>query len=433
MRKAGFPGGVHPPDRKEASRDEAIRRAPVPEVLVVPMSQHLGAPCAPTVEVGEHVRRGQVVGAVDAMVSAPVHSPVDGEVTAIVRVMLASGVMAQAVEITPAADQDFGSFERIPDAESVAELVRAAGIVGLGGATFPAAVKLSPPKDMRIHTVILNGCECEPYLTCDHRLMLEQPQRVVKGAEIIREAVGASRAVIAVEDNKPDAASALGAVSGADVDVHVLPTHYPQGAEKQLILAVLGKEVPHGKLPAATGALVHNVGTAAAIADAVELRRPLMERVVTVTGKVASPANLLTLLGTPAQVLVDEAGGLTGDVGRLIAGGPMTGNGLADLSIPVIKGTSGIVALPAEETPPAVCGDQPCIRCSRCVSACPMYLQPYAIGIYANRSDWDGTERYKALDCIECGCCSYACPTNRPLVQLIRRAKHALMERGAKL
>jgi electron transport complex protein RnfC len=245
--------------------------------------------------------------------------------------------------------------------------------------------------------------------------------------------VGAERVVIGVEDNKPDAAEALSAEAGRDVEVRVLPTRYPQGAEKQLIHAILGAEVPHGKLPAATGALVHNVGTAAAIADAIEARKPLIERVVTVTGRVKRPANILVGLGTPFSDVVAMCGGFLSGVGRVIAGGPMTGMGVASLDVPVVKGTSGIVALPADELPPAVLGDQTCIRCGRCAEACPMMLQPFAIGIYANRREWEAAGRYHALDCIECGCCSYACPTHRPLVQLIRAAKHALLERGAKL
>jgi len=430
---AGFRGGIHPPTSKDATRGVQIARAPVPETLVVPMSQHLGAPCAPVVERGDRVERGQVIGDVEAMVSAPVHSPVAGEVKAIVDQMTFSGQRTKAVQIAPDPEQDLDAFVPIPEADTLQDMVRAAGIVGLGGAAFPAHVKLRPPKDMPISTVILNGCECEPYLTCDHRQMLELPERVVAGARHIRGMVGADRVVIGVEDNKEDAISALRNVAGSDVEVMSLPTHYPQGAEKQLIWAVLGAEVPHGKLPAATGALVHNVGTAIAIADAVDRRRPLVERVVTVTGAVVRPGNFVTLLGTPAADLIDLVGGVLPEAGRVIAGGPMTGQGVADTTCPVVKGTSGLVALPQGVVAPAVVGDQPCIRCGRCSEACPMFLEPYAIGIYANRRDWDGTERFRALDCIECGCCSYVCPTRRPLVQLIRRAKGALMSRGAKL
>lgn len=382
------------------------------------------------VQKGDRVARGQVIGTVDAMISAPVHSPVAGEVVAIRAQALASGQTVSAVEIACDAEQDFSAYERVDTGQKVADVVRAAGIVGLGGAAFPTSVKLMPPKDMPLHTVILNGCECEPFLTCDHRLMVESPERVIAGASIIRDAVGAKRVVIGVEDNKPDAIAALRAAAGQDVEVLALATRYPQGAEKQLIFAVLGAEVPHGKLPAATGALVQNVGTAAAVADAVENGKPLIERVVTVTGNVVRPGNYLTLLGTSFETLIAHAGGFKGEVGRVIAGGPMTGMGVVDLSAPVVKGTSGVVVLDPADTAPAVHGDQPCIRCGRCTDACPMGLQPFALGIYANRADWDQTTRLHALDCIECGCCSFICPTRRPLVQLIRLAKQAQLERG---
>ena len=427
-----FRGGVHPPEHKEATSGSPIRRAPVPARLVVPMSQHLGAPCQPVVQKGDRVRRGQVIGDVEAMVSAPVHSPVDGEVLGIVDTLLPAGNRSKAVEIRPDEQQDFNSFVEVDRTGDVKSIVRAAGIVGLGGAAFPSSVKLQPPKDMPVTTVILNGCECEPFLTADHRMMLESADRVVAGARIIADAVGAARVVIGVEDNKPDAIEALRAAAGEDIEVLALPTAYPQGAEKQLIWAVLGKEVPKGKLPAATGALVHNVGTAAAIADAVELGKPLMERVVTVTGAVGQPANYLTLLGTPIETLIEAAGGLAGEVGRVVSGGPMTGFALGRLDVPVTKGTSGVTVLTPEQTPRDVNGDQPCIRCGRCVEACPMFLQPYAIGIFADRRDWDRAEAAHVLDCVECGSCAFACPTGRPLVQLIRRAKSTVMIKGAK-
>lgn len=430
MSRPAFKGGVHPHDRKEATREKAIRRGPVPERLVIPMSQHLGAACSPVVSVGDDVARGQVVGDVDATVSAPVHSPVAGVVKGISQTLLPSGVLARAVEISPSPDQQWDVHVDVRT-DSILDTVRAAGLVGMGGATFPTRVKLAPPKDTPVSTVILNGCECEPFLTCDHRLMVERPDAVIAGGRLIRDVVGASRTIVAVEDNKQDAAARLAEHADNDCEVLVLNTRYPQGAEKQLIWSTLGKEVPHGKLPAATGALVHNVGTAAAVADAVERGKPLIERVVTVTGAVAHPGNYLTLIGTPVSALLEAAGGIAAEGCRVVAGGPMTGFALASLDVPITKGIGGIVVLRAAETAPAVLGDQPCIRCGRCSDACPMALAPYVIGIYANRADWDSAGEHRALDCIECGCCSYACPTRRPLVQLIRAAKRALMAKGS--
>ncbi|TDB39739.1 MAG: electron transport complex subunit RsxC [Actinobacteria bacterium] len=432
MSKAAFKGGVHPPEHKEATAALPIEWMPVPTRLVVPMSQHLGAPCAPLVAAGDRVHRGQLIGSVDAMVSAPVHSPVNGEVASVGTCLTAGGMRVPCVTITPDTEQDLRSFAPVPDGD-VRATVRAAGIVGLGGATFPSAVKLSPPKGVEVGTVILNGCECEPYLTCDHRLMVESADRVVAGARIMADTIGAKRVVIGVEENKPDAIAALRAEAGDGIEVRSLVTRYPQGAEKQLIWAFLKKEVPHGKLPAAAGALVHNVATAAAIADAVDLRKPLTERVVTVTGRVARPGNYRVLLGTLVSDLIEFAGGFSGEVGRVVAGGPMTGPALADLDVPVSKGTSGIVVFGPDEIAPLVEGDQPCIRCGRCSEGCPMFLQPFLIGTHANRRDWTSAELFHPVDCIECGVCSYVCPTRRPLLQLIRLAKAAVMAKGERL
>ncbi len=434
MSKAAFKGGVHPAGRKEATSGTPIEEMPVPARLVVPMSQHLGAPCEPTVEVGDRVVRGQVIGATDAMVSAPIHSPVSGEVTAIGPTLTTGGTRVTAVSVTPDETQDLASFERVVAEGGVPAIVRAAGVVGMGGATFPSAVKLRPPNGMEITTLILNGCECEPFLTCDDRLMVEMPERIIAGAKIMAETVGAQRIVAGVEDNKPDAIAALReAGRSAGVEVVGLVTRYPQGAEKQLIWAIMGVEVPHGQLPAATGALVHNVATAAAVADAVERGKPLTERVVTVTGRVARPGNYRVLLGTLVADLIDHAGGTVGEVGRIIAGGPMTGQALASLDVPVTKGTSGIVVLGPDEAAPDIHDDQPCIRCGRCPEACPMYLEPYAIANYAYRREWKAAEEFHPIDCIECGVCSYVCPTKRPLLQLIRLAKATAMQKGAKL
>ncbi len=428
-----FHGGIHPPDHKAATSGSPIERALLPERLTVPMSQHLGAPCVPLVVKGDHVARGQVIGDVDAMISAPVHAPASGEVVAVLTALTPSGSRATSVVIAVDQAQDRDAFVRIvPEGEGAGAAARAAGLVGLGGAAFPAAVKLAPAKHTPIDTVILNGCECEPFLTCDHRVMLESPDRVIAGARLIAAAVGAKRTVIAVEDNKPDAVEALRAAAPGDVEVMSVSTRYPQGAEKQLIFAVTGRVVPGGKLPATVGCLVHNVQTATALADAVETGLPLIERVVTVSGAVAHPGNYRVAIGTPVSFLIESAGGLTPAAARVIAGGPMTAQPLGDLDVPVVKGMSGVVALTAAEAAPIVDADQPCIRCGRCVEACPMLLHPYAIANYADRRDWDGCERFFALDCIECGCCSYVCPTRRPLLQLVRTGKGALMTKGAK-
>jgi electron transport complex protein RnfC len=337
-----------------------------------------------------------------------------------------------AIAITPDPEQDTDSFVPVPESEDRVATVRSAGIVGMGGAAFPTSVKLSPPKDLTVDSAILNGCECEPYLTCDHRTMVEMPERVVAGARLIAEVVGVSRTVIGVEDNKPDAVAALQKEAGGSVEVLSLATKYPQGAEKQLIWAVLGREVPKGQLPAAAGALVHNVGTAVAIADAIERRKPLIDRVVTVTGAVKRPGNYRTVLGTSIADLVEHAGGFDEPVEKVVAGGPMTGFALSTLDVPVVKGTSGVLVLRPGESTPLIEGDQPCIRCGRCAAHCPTFLEPYAIGNYANLSSWDRAGDFHALDCIECGVCSFVCPTRRPLLQLIRLAKAALLAKGVK-
>lgn len=430
--RSAFAGGVHPPGYKESTAGSAVQWAPVPSRLVVPLSQHLGAPCAALVEKGDRVERGQLIGDVDAMVSAPIHSPVAGVVAEVGTTLTAGGQRVAAVVIEPDEVQDLDSFVAVPETGDDKARIRAAGIVGMGGATFPSTVKLSPPKGMTIETVILNGCECEPFLTCDHRLMLEEPDRVVAGAEKIREIIGARRVVIALEDNKPDAAAALRAVATGAVEVVELPTRYPQGAEKQLIYALLKKEVPHGKLPAATGALVHNVATAVAMVDALERGKPLTERIVTVTGAVARPGNYRVLIGTLVSDLIEYAGGFVGDVERVISGGPMTGMALGSLDVPITKGSSGIVALPRGVAAPAISDDQPCIRCGRCPDSCPMGLEPYILATFSGKRMWDAAAERHVIDCIECGVCSYVCPTNRPLLQLIRVGKSAAMSKGVK-
>lgn len=429
----GFHGGIHPPGNKELTSARAIERMPVPERLVVPMSQHLGAPCLPAVAVGDRVARGQVIGEVEAVISALVHAPAAGEVVAVGPALTPAGVRAASVTIAVDPEQDPDAFEPFHGPLTCGgDMARAAGLVGMGGAAFPAAVKLQPPQHLAVDTVIINGCECEPFLTCDHRVMVEMPEKVVAGARHVRDCVAAGRCVIAVEDNKPDALEALRAAAGDDVEVVAVASRYPQGAEKQLIKTITGRSVAPGKLPVTVGCLVHNVQTAVALRDAMDDLKPLMERVVTVSGAVARPGNYRVALGTLVSDLLDFAGGLTADAVRVIAGGPMTAQPLGDLDVPIVKGTSGIVALTAAEAAPIVEADQACIRCGRCVDVCPALLHPYAIANYADRRIWDGCERFFALDCIECGCCSYVCPTRRPLLQLVRRGKAAVAARGAR-
>lgn len=429
---ASFRGGVHPPYHKDQTAGRAVERMPLPDRLVIPMSQHLGAPCTPLVAKGDRVVRGQLIGTVEAVISVPVHASASGEVVAVGTALTPAGVRAQAVTIVPDADQDAETAPLAMHGEGIADVARAAGLVGLGGAAFPASVKLTPHKASPVDTVIINGCECEPFLTCDHRVMLESPERVVAGARHMAAGIGAGRTVIAVEDNKPDAAEALRAVAGDGVEVMLVKTRYPQGAEKQLIASVTGRAVPRGKLPSTAGCLVHNVQTAAALADAVDRGVPLIERVITVAGAVMRPGNYLVAIGTPVSALIEFAGGLSPAARRVVAGGPMTGQPIGDLDVPVVKGLSGVIALTEEEAAPIVNGDQPCIRCGRCVEACPMVLHPHAIANHANVRSWDGCERFFALDCIECGCCSYVCPTRRPLVQLIRTGKSALLSKGVR-
>lgn len=429
MHAHGFRGGIRPHHHKDSTRERRTARLPVPRRLVIPVLQHLGVPNAPVVTAGDRVRRGQLLASTHAIVSAPVHSPVTGTVTAIAETLTISGARVPAIHIEPAAEQDFDDYVRV-EADGLAHIVRAAGIVGLGGGAFPAAIKLAPLEGSPVSTLILNGCECEPYLTCDHRTMLERPATIASGARCIAQALGATRIVVGIEANKPDAIDVMRSAMGRSAEVMMVATRYPQGGEKQLIYTVLRREVPHGALPWSIGALVHNVSTVAAVADAVENGLPMMERVVTVTGQVATPGNYLVPIGTLVSDLIEAVGGYSGEVGRVVAGGPLTGVALADLDVPIVKATGGIVVLPPGAVAPAVRGDQPCIRCARCVAACPMSLEPYTLGIYANRREWEATGRLHAMDCIECGCCAYVCPTHRPLVQLIRRAKQVLIERG---
>lgn len=382
---------------------------------------------------GERRREGKVgqkVGESKGFVSAPVHASVSGEVVEIREYPHPGGKPAKAVIIE--SDGLFELHEEVnpkPDFESLSpdnlrHLIREAGIVGMGGATFPAHVKLSPPPDKPIDTVIINGAECEPFLTADQRLMLERPEAIIFGLKVFLKILGLKKGFIGVEDNKPACIEALKEAAQGDAAVEVcsLKTKYPQGSEKQLIKVIAGREVPPGGLPMDVGALVQNTGTAAAVADAIQKGLPTIERIVTVTGPgVANPANLLVRVGTMVAELVEQCGGLKANARKIILGGPMMGLAQAGMDLPVIKGTSGILVLTDEEV--AMHEIKACIRCGRCVEACPMYLLPNMLGSAMEKGLLDKAEAFYATDCIECGCCSYVCPSKRPLTQWIRTAK----------
>ena len=428
-------GSKRVPDRKDATEHKAIQVLPAPSIVVIPMVQHIGASCGSIVNVGDKVKVGQPLGEAKAFVCAPVHASVSGEVIAVEERPLVSGTKALSVVIGNDGKDETVQFEsgdlQTMSPDTIRQRVKAAGIVGMGGAGFPTHIKLNPPKP--VDTVLINGAECEPYLTCDHRLMVERAPEMVGGLLAIMKASGATRGVIGIEANKPDAIAAMEeAIQGYEqLSVATLTVKYPQGAEKQLIKAILGKEVPSGCLPADVGAVVQNVHTAIAIHEAVTQGKPLFERVVTVSGgAVVDPRNLLVRIGTPIQHVLDFCGGLLGEPAALISGGPMTGPPLIDRLGPVVKSLSGIVALTQEEAGFDV--NLPCIRCSRCLKACPMGLTPNFLGEYSNKGLYDRAKELRAQDCIECGLCSYVCPSKRALVTWIKKGKAGIAAQRAK-
>lgn len=426
--------GVHPPDNKHLTADKPILRMEAPELVIIPLRQHIGAPCSPKVSKGDRVMVGSVIGDSEAFVSAPVHSSVSGRVRSIAPHPHPAGGEVAAVTI-----ENDGLYERDPslqplewenmEPDEIRRAVRTAGMVGLGGAAFPTHVKLSPPGEFPIDTVILNGAECEPFLTADYRLMIEHPDEVVEGLRIIMKTVGAPRAIIAVEDNKPLAVRKLAeVVRDPSIDVRILKTRYPQGAEKVLITNLLGREVPSGGLPMHVGVVVNNVGTARAIAHYFRTGLPLVERVVTVTGSVIrEPSNLLVPLGSSFAAAVKACGGFSAPPAKVIMGGPMMGVAQYTLEVPVVKGTSGILALSDQEAAYEVPREPTCIRCGRCVEACPMNLIPTYLAAFSHRQKWDQVRRLNINECIECGCCTYTCPTRNPIVQLIKVGKAELV------
>ena len=433
-----FPiGGVHPSDNKKWSRGSAIEPMDLPDVVNIPLSQHIGAPAVAKVAKGDKVLVGQLIAEAGGFMSANIHAPVSGTVTAVDAQPNGQGLRQPMITIKREGDEWMPEIDRSEtlvekcdfSPKEIIDKIKAAGIVGMGGATFPTHVKLMIPDGKKAEALIINGVECEPFLTSDYRTMLERGERLIAGTRILMKAVGVGKAFIGVENNKPDAIAHLRSLLGSDsgISVVALKTRYPQGGEKQLIAAVTGRQVPPPPaLPIDVGAVVCNASTAVAVYEAVQKNKPLIERVVTVTGKsLKEPKNLLTRMGTPVESLIAKCGGLPeGDV-RVLNGGPMMGRALVNIAMPVMKGCSGIVVMSGKEV---LRGEESaCIKCAKCVSACPMGLEPYLISKLTRKRAWDDAERNDITSCIECGCCQFTCPANIPLLDHIRLGKQTVM------
>jgi len=429
-----FPkGGVHPPESKALTEKCAIETMGVPAGLELILGQHIGAPCSPDVKRKQEVTEGEMIGDVKRGLGVPLHAPAAGTIKAVstsahpIRLSSPSITIKTDADAAPVDWQPVGDW-RQSSGEELLQKVHHAGIIGIGGAGFPTHVKLKPPADTPVDTLLLNGAECEPYITADHRMMLEHSAEIVEGAKILLRILSISTCVIGIENNKPDAIEAMkSAVSAAadndlDIRVETLQVKYPQGSEKQLIQAITGRKVPAMALPSAVGAVVHNVSTTKAVYDAVVLDKPLIEKVITVSGLgIARPANLLVKIGTSVKDIVEFCGGTTDELARIVLGGPMMGFAVSTLDIPITKTTSSILFLTEDEIDTSELSN--CIRCGWCLEACPMGLEPKEIGIYVEANRAEDTEQFGIFECFECGSCAYVCPAKRPLVQFVRLAK----------
>lgn len=432
-----FPiGGVHPSENK-LSRAKAIETLALPDVVQIPLSQHIGAPATAVVAKGDKVLTGQLVAEASSFMSANIHSPISGTVTAVDMVPNGQGVRQMMITIKREGDDWVEGIDRsttivkevaLTSPEIIAK-IKDAGIVGMGGATFPTHVKLSVPQGKRADVLIINGVECEPYLTSDHRTMLERGEELIIGTTILMKALNVQRAVIGVENNKQDAIAHLKQLAAGSYGVEIMPlkVQYPQGGEKQLIAAVTGRQVPPPPaLPIDVGAVVCNVSTTVAVYEAVQKNKPLIERVVTLTGKsVKEPKNLLTRMGTPISSLIEAAGGLPEDTGKVINGGPMMGRAMVNLDSPVTKGCSGITLLNEKLAVRRI--PMACIKCAKCVEACPIGLEPYLLSKLSMKKNWERLEAEHIADCIECGCCQFTCPSNIALLDYVRLGKQTVM------
>lgn len=425
-------GGVHPPENK-LSEQAIIEVFPLPKQAIIPVNQNLGAPAVPLVNKGDVVKVGQLIAKGEAFISSNVHSPVSGKVLKIDEMIDHTGYKRKAVVINVEGDEWDPGIDRSPglrteitlSREEIIKKIHEMGIVGMGGATFPSHVKLMVPDGKKPEYLIINGVECEPYLTADHRLMLEKGEEILVGIRILMKGLGVEKAIIGIENNKPDAISNMKKLAEKypEITVQGLKVRYPQGGEKQLINALLKREVPSGKLPIEVGCVVNNVGTAFAVYEAVQKNKPLIERVVTVTGKtVKRPSNFQVRIGTPIQELLVKAEADMEATGKVVNGGPMMGKALNSLDVPVVKGTSGVLLF-AEAVAKRV-DLKTCIRCGRCVQVCPMGLEPILLAQYAERGMWDLAEENVVMDCMECGSCHYTCPSGRPLLDYIRLGKN---------